>query len=140
VNVVFDTNVYISALVFPGGICDQIFRIIRNDRIKLFVSPDILTGLKKILTDKFKLSEEDVENAISRVLAIAQLTYPRFRIGKIKSPDADNRILECAVEAKASFLVTGDKKHILPLKRFNDIHIVSPSQFLNIIERIEILK
>ena len=134
-NVVLDTNVYISALLFPGGICDRIIRIVRNGDIKVYISPDILTEIKKVFERKFKMPSEDIDNVIERVLAIANLVYPRFRIDRIKKPDADNRVLECAFEAKATFLVTGDKKHILPLKKFQGIHIISPSEFLDIIEK-----
>lgn len=134
-NVVLDTNIYISALLFPGGACDQVLRVARLDSVHVFVSPDILTEFKRVMTDKFELSEEEAIDAVDRILAVAALTYPRFRIDEIKKPDADNRILECAVEAKAHFIVTGDKKHILPLKKFKGIHIVTPSEFLDIVER-----
>jgi putative PIN family toxin of toxin-antitoxin system len=133
VNVVFDTNVYISALAFPGGICDHIFRFARLKKFDLLVSPDILTELKVVFTKKFKYSEDEAENIVDRVLAVAGLIYPRFRIAEIEHPDADNRILECASECAADFLVSGDKRHILSLKRFGDTRIISPSQFVDLI-------
>ena len=132
-NVVLDTNVYISALIFPGGVCDQIFRYAHTKRFDTFVSPDILTELKNVLTRKFKISEDEAVEIVDRVVAVAKLTYPRFRVAEIDTPDADNRILECAMEAHVNFIVTGDKKHILPLKRFKDTRIISPSQFLDLI-------
>ncbi len=50
--------------------------------------------------------------------------------------DVDNRILECAIEGKADYIISGDKHHILPLKKFQKIRILSPSQFLKSIEKI----
>lgn len=131
-KVVLDTNVYISAMVFPGGVCDQVIRLLRGGDFGVCVSPDILTEIRKVLMEKFHLTEDEVLDAVDRVLAFAKIVYPRFRIDKIKNPAADNRILECAAEAKADFLVTGDKKHILPLKKFESTRIVSPSQFLEL--------
>lgn len=132
-NAVFDTNGYISALAFPGGVCDYIFRFARLKKFDLFVSPDILTELRTVFINKFRYSEGESEDIIDRVLAVAQLIYPRFRIAEIEHPNADNRILECASESDADFLVSGDKKHILPLKKFGDTRIVSPSQFMDLI-------
>jgi predicted nucleic acid-binding protein len=43
---------------------------------------------------------------------------------------ADAKILACAVAGKADAIVTGDKKHLLPLKRYRGIPIVSPAEFL----------
>ncbi len=136
-NVVLDTNVYISALVFPGGVCDQVIRVMRMGSVKCFVSPDILTEFRRVLIEKFKFTEEEATDACDRIIAIAQLIYPRFRVQKIKSPDADNRILECAVEADAKLLVSGDKKHLIPLKSFQGVTIISPAEFLDFLDRAE---
>ncbi len=137
-NVVLDTNIYISALVFPGGVCDQVIRLARLGKIHLHVSPDILTEFKNVLVRKFMFSVKDAAEACERIVAIATLVYPRFRIDVIAAPapDADNRILECAIEAQADYLVTGDKKHLLPLKRYEDVKIVSPAQFLDTFDRV----
>lgn len=132
-KIVLDTNVYISAMIFPGGVCDHVIRLLRGGNFTVCVSPDILTELKTVLLKKFRLTEGEVREAVDRVLAFAKIIYPRFRVDKIKNPAADNRILECAAEAEANFLVTGDKKHILPLKKFGTARIVSPAQFLDAI-------
>lgn len=134
-NVVFDTNIYISALVFPGGVCDRLFRLAYTAKYKIFISPDILTEIKSVLTKKFKLSEEEAVDIIDRILTVAEITYPRFRVEKIIGPAGDNRILECALESQADFLVTGDKRHILRLKRFKETRIITPSQFLELMLR-----
>jgi len=44
--------------------------------------------------------------------------------------DADNRILECAVQEKVDYLVTGDAKHLQPLKEYKGIKVLSPADFL----------
>jgi predicted nucleic acid-binding protein len=57
--------------------------------------------------------------------------YPQVNVSIIKSKDEDNRILECALESKVDYLISGDKRHILPLKEFKGIRIVSVSEFLD---------
>lgn len=49
-----------------------------------------------------------------------------------KNDPSDNRILECAITAEADYIVTGDKNHLLPLKRYKNIRILSPSEFLRL--------
>ena len=44
-------------------------------------------------------------------------------------PD-DEMILECALAAEADYIVSGDKRHLLPLRQFRGIPIVSPPDFL----------
>lgn len=130
-KIVLDTNVLLSALVFPGGPPEKILTMARLGELALCISPDIFSELRKVLRLKFKYTEEEVEDFIERFRAFAQMVYPEERLDLITRVDADNRILECAVQAKADFLVTGDKKDILPLKKIKSTVIVSPSQFLD---------
>ena len=57
---------------------------------------------------------------------------PKRRLSVIKEKDADNRILECAVEGKTDYIISGDKRHILPLREYSGIGILSPDAFLRL--------
>ena len=59
---------------------------------------------------------------------------PTERITVVTAKDDDNRILECAAAARAEFLVTGDKEHLLPLGSYRGTRIVTPAQFLDLLE------
>lgn len=60
----------------------------------------------------------------------AELVFPTDRAtGATADPD-DEMVLECALAGEADFIVTGDKKHLLPLRQFRDIPIVNPAEFL----------
>ncbi len=61
---------------------------------------------------------------------MAEIVEVSSHIKAVSYPDEDNRVLECAVDGKADFIVTGDTKHILPLKKYGGIKILSPSEFL----------
>jgi predicted nucleic acid-binding protein len=60
----------------------------------------------------------------------AILVFPNERAGGATPDPGDEKVLECALAAEADVIVTGDKRHLLPLRRFRDVDIVSPSDFL----------
>jgi len=67
--------------------------------------------------------------------ASATILEPRQRLSVIPHNEADNRILECALEAPAHYLVTGDRQHLLPLKEYLGTKIVNSLQFLSLLEQ-----
>ena len=127
--IVFDTNVLISAFLFPGGWPDKIVKAFLVGRLNHATSPDILTEFKKVLSKKFGLSEPKLKELVYLVSSSSKLVYPEERLDVIQADPQDNRILECAVSGQASYIITGDKQHLLPLRQFQKIHIVSPHQF-----------
>ncbi len=129
-RVVCDTNILISAYVFPGGPPDQVLNFARLKEITLCLSPDILSEFRKVLTFKFKYTQEEASDFIDRLTVFSEMIYPHERLHLIERVDADNRILECAVKAEADFLITGDKRDILPLKSIEKTIIVTASEFL----------
>lgn len=131
--VVLDTNVIISALHFPHSRLAKIVTSIQTGKIDLAISPVILDEVEGVLVKKFSWSTVRAQEAktLLRSMAVA-VVVPEESISQVKENDADNRILECAVEAKADFLITGDKEHLLPLKTFRGVRIISPAVFLEL--------
>jgi putative PIN family toxin of toxin-antitoxin system len=130
VRVVCDTNVLLSALVFPGGPPDQVVQLARFGQLEHFTSPDILSELRRVLTRKFRYTRAEADEHAARIVAFSQLVYPTERIVVVTRKDADNRILECAVAARADALVTGDHRDLVPLRVYRDTQIVTAAQFL----------
>jgi putative PIN family toxin of toxin-antitoxin system len=108
IRVVADTNVYISALNF-GGTADEVLALGRKQEILIFVSPSILKEIRGVLIRKFRWSTKDAQEAITSIGDFTELVHPKERIELIKDDEPDNRILECALEAKANFIITGDR-------------------------------
>jgi putative PIN family toxin of toxin-antitoxin system len=133
-RIVLDTNVLISALAFPGSKPDQILRGIRRGEMDLYVSPFILAELDRVLRQKFRLNKTDADDQINAIRSIAHLIRPTEQVRVITAKDDDNRILECALAAQADFLITGDKEHLQPLGALGQTRIVSPAQFLDLLE------
>jgi putative PIN family toxin of toxin-antitoxin system len=129
VRVAADTNILVSALLF-GGTSEQVFLAGLRGEIQLLSSPSLLKEFEKVLKEKFKLNIHLVREIIEEVMDVAEIVEVSSHIKAISYPDEDNRVLECAIDGKADFIVTGDTRHILPLKEYGGIKILSPSEFL----------
>ena len=135
VKVVIDTNVLVSATPF-GGNPEQILDSAEEGKIKILISEEILEEFKGVLQRKFGFSLDIVEITVSAIKEISTLVTPTQRLNVIKKKEDDNRILECAVEGKVQYIVSGDKRHLLPLKEYQGIKILSPAQFLKVISQM----
>ena len=131
-RVVLDTNVLISALAFPGSKPDQVLQRIRQGEVTLFLSAFILAELERILRDKFRFTTRQTDERVAVIRRMATLVEPTERIALVVAKDDDNRILECAVAARADYLVTGDKEHLLPLRSIGATQNVTPAAFLEL--------
>lgn len=130
-RVVFDTNIYISSILF-GGNPRHCLELARDKIIQLYSSRKILLELVEKLRDKFHWQEDDIREAVTGILVFTQLIKPTRTVNIIKEDPEDNMILECAEAAKADCIVSGDKKHLLSLKNYKGISIISAKQFLDL--------
>lgn len=127
-RVVADTNVFLSALVF-GGPPEEIMDLAREGQIELLVSSAILLELATVLRGKFDWYETEVADAIRAIGYCSKSVDPDSVIKEIKD-DPDNRVLECAVEGGADFIVSGDH-HLLELESFRGVRIMKARDLLN---------
>lgn len=128
-TLVLDTNIYISALLFAGKPL-QIINLAIEDKISIVISREIITETLGVLSQKFSYSPAKISQVETLILDTCSLVEPQTPVKFIKNQPADNHILECALAAKANFIVSGDKKHLLPLKQFRSILIVTPAELL----------
>ena len=125
---VFDTNIFISAFIVPGSQGERAFLLARQRRVDLYTSVPILTETANKLREKFDQSEEDIKEALKIISRSAEVIKPSIKLNVLRDIP-DNRILECAVEAGADIVVTGDR-HLLKLKKFQSIPIIRLVDFL----------
>lgn len=128
-RVVVDTNVIVSGLTFKGK-PREILDLARRGEIQLCISPFILNEMSEVLKEDFGWSEEEIREVAGELKARAILVEPEINISIIKEKEDDNRILECALAGKVQYLISGDKRHLLPLKNFRGIEVLSPTEFL----------
>lgn len=124
------TNIYISALLF-GGPCEAILGLARAGLLDLYDSPAIERELRQVLRQKFYWTDRQVRDAVLELRLITTRIHPTLHLSGVVRDVDDHRILECAVAAGVDYLITGDKRHLQPLKQFRGIQIVSPREFLD---------
>ncbi len=127
-RVVIDTNILISGLNWFGNP----YTILRKAYAKEFIfviSYDQFDEFRRVIEyDKFDFDIEDRDRMGSFVFDNALFIRPMERLDIVKDDPSDNMILECALEGKADFIVSGDS-HLLELKRFRGMPIPSPREF-----------
>ena len=128
-RVVIDTNVIVSGLTFKGQ-PREVLDLAWKGEIEVYISPFILKELTGTLKKDFGWSNEQIKDTIQRIKAKTISIRPKIKVSVVKETDDDNRILECAIEGDVRYLISGDKKHLLPLKEYQGIKILSPAQFL----------
>ena len=127
-RVVFDTNVFISALTLPGGRADDAIIKIIDSEDTLVISREIIDEVLTVLARKFSKDAEALSRVAVNLAGIGGLVSPSEKL-VVLDDEADNRILECAVAGRAEAIVTGDKA-MLMLKRYQDIKIITLSGYL----------
>jgi putative PIN family toxin of toxin-antitoxin system len=130
VRVVFDTNIFISALVIPGSLAEKAILKIIEEKDSLLISTDIIDEVLSVLSSKFGRDREELSHVAVVLSEIAELVKPTRRV-KIFKDDPDNRILECAIYGEANLLVTGDKE-ILQLREYKGVKIMSLREYLQL--------
>ncbi len=129
VRLVLDTNVYIASALNPQSI---IYKIVEDSAAqylaKYYTSPAILQELQdKLESPKLGFSRADVVRWLNRLEEAVTVIRPQQKVDVLTERDpADNKILECALEAKADLIITADQD-LLSLKEFNGTKIIHTS-------------
>ena len=126
-NIVIDTNILVSA-VFFGGFPGRIVKAVTEGKLDTFVSNLISEEYREIVEGfKEKNSGKFNENLFENFLKTAKSVKPRKKIQICRDPD-DDKFIECAVCAKALYIVSGDKD-LLVLERYGDVEIITAKDF-----------
>ena len=127
-RVVFDSNIFVSALVFPGKQAEKAVLRIIEGRDHLLISGPIVSEVLTVLARKFAREREELARVAVLLAELAETVRPRRRLQALRD-DADNRILECAVAGRADAIVTGDRE-MLELGSFESIRILPLRTYL----------
>jgi putative PIN family toxin of toxin-antitoxin system len=126
---ILDTNVLISAYVFPGGKPEAVYRLALEGHLEIGTSLTLLAELGRVLGQKFGWIPDRVEAAVAQMTRIASVVEPRETVLVVKADPADDRVLEAARAFDAEVIVSGDR-HLLDLGTWSEIDIVSPAEFI----------
>lgn len=127
-RLVLDTNVVISGLLF-GGPPGVVLDLVLEGAVELATSSSLVTELERVLQSKFPHAQQAIWDTVAILKEVAISTIPQEPVDVIAEDPSDNRVLECALSAHANAIVSGDH-HLLSLKRFRGIQILSPRECL----------
>ena len=136
---VLDSSVLVSAFLTPHGSVVRLLREPARSRYELCLPDAILTETAETLLTKPRLrryaayADEDVREYIRSLLTQAEMV-PDTPAPRVEPNDPkDDPIIAAAVAAKADYLITGDRAHLLPIAEYQGIRIISPREFLDIL-------
>ena len=127
-RIVNDTNVWLSALYFLGKPA-QVVHLIEERNLISVISQPILNELKEKITLDFQTPTYAANGTISYIKSLSEFVSIQGKDFGLRDSE-DNMVLETALVGACNFLVTGDKD-LLNLKKYNNLVILNPSQFLN---------
>jgi len=128
-RVLLDTNVLISA-TFWRGPSHRIWLAVRSRALRCYTSQVLLRELRAVLMDKrgaFRLAADEAGRISKHIRRHCTVVRPKVRIS-VLDDEPDNRVLECAVAARCSVVVTGDGE-IVAVGQFRRTRILTPARF-----------
>jgi len=133
-KVMLDSNFLISAVVL-GGKPREVLEAAIKGKIQLVLTKEIIEETKGVLEGKkFQFPREITDLIIRELGALAEIVKPEERLAVIEKDPEDNRVLECAQESQADYIVSGDV-HLLGIKEFEGTKILTPGEFLYILDK-----
>lgn len=131
-RVVLDTNIIVSAWISIGAE-RAVLNHARRRHFDLVIPQVVVDELRDVMPRKFYWSNQRLEHSLTQLVDIGELVSSLDDVDVIQGEDADNQILACAVEYATDFLVTGDRKHLLPIHEFEGVRILRAPEFLTLL-------
>lgn len=138
-RVVLDTNVVVSRFMVPVGKSAQIIKHWEERRFTLLISKPLFEEYSKVMSYKHirrrhGLTDEQIEDALAPFMEYALLVEPKVIVKAVGDDPDDDKLLECALAGGADYIISGDA-HMLTLKEYETIKILSPAAFLLALEQ-----
>jgi putative PIN family toxin of toxin-antitoxin system len=136
IRAVLDANVFVSALIRPEGPPGQILvELLERESFRLILSIGIVDEVRRTLADPrvtryVRLTSREIEAWLASLQSVAELVEGRRSVRVVASDPDDDKYFVAAVEGDADVVVSGDK-HVLEVKEFERIRVLTPRAFLN---------
>jgi uncharacterized protein len=128
-KVVFDSNILIAALLFPGGRAEAAVANILAGVGDLLISRPIIREVLSVQVTKFSRDKEELSRVAVVLGEMGEIVEPSHRLSVFRD-EPDNRLLECAVEGEAEAIVTGDKA-MLAAGEYEGIRLITLADYLD---------
>jgi uncharacterized protein len=129
-SVVIDTNVVVSALLF-GGLPGRLVLLWKRGKIRPYASTAIIDEYIRVFAyPKFELSEQEIHFLLyDQILPYFEIVRVDAGESIIKNDPSDDLFIWCAQAAGSENIISGDT-HLLRMKTYGKIRILTPAQFL----------
>ena len=129
---VLDTNIVISSAL--GGALVLVLEKWDQGKFTVIITSDILSEYFEVLNrSKFRLKQETIDKITRYIYQFSEFVVPQEQIHFVEADPKDDKFLEAAIAGKADFIVSGDK-HLLDLKEFQSLPILSGTEFIQFLE------
>ena len=135
-RLVLDTNVVVAGLLWNGPPRRLIELAIEGDAVELFSSAVLLDELAHTLgyskfSARIATFGTSIAALVAQYMALVSLVAP-VSVPRVVVNDADDdHVIAAAVAARAELIVTGDRKHLLPIGSHQGIAIVTAHEVLD---------
>jgi putative PIN family toxin of toxin-antitoxin system len=135
-SAVLDTNVLVSGVLSPRGAPGRILEAFRAGAFVLVTSAYILDEFVDVLARPKlrrlagRLTATEIAAARAAIASRSRVVRGDLKLAGVLRDPKDHPVLACAIEGQADYLVTGDKRDLLPLGRFGGVIIIAPSVFV----------
>jgi len=139
-RVVFDANQFVSSILNPDGPPAQALDAWREGLFEMIVTSSIIEEIRKVLNYPrlsriHKKSTEEIDLFLEDLEVLAFVATEKLALSLVANDPSDNKYLEAAIEGEAKYIVTGDN-HLLELREYEGIRIITPREFLQELEEI----
>ena len=144
---VLDTNVLVRGLTRATGPSREILEALVDAKaFHLVTSADILAELGDVLQRPtfrrhVEVSDFEIMRAIRGLRGVAQLVPGAYvELRAVPTDPDDNMVVACAIEGGANYIVSDDRRDLLPLKEilvggYHPVQVVTPRGFLRLLGR-----
>src|SRR3989344_2043204 len=95
--------------------------------MKITLDTNVILSSTFWFGDSSKIME--MQRTVEEIITLSKIVEPKSKLDIIKEDPDDNKILECAVEGKVDYIISQDK-HLLDIKEYKEIKIITPKDFL----------
>lgn len=130
-RIVCDTNVLVSAFIAAGPPSRVIEEVIAG-RLELVLARPVMVELERVLTGKLGFDADRWRGVEELLVDLASgfASVPTGGIEPVTGDEDDDIILACAVEAGAEVVVSGDRRHLLPVGEYRGVRVITPQAIL----------
>jgi len=138
-RITLDTNVLVSAFISKRGHSARVLDVVLTLEDVELVSDEIAREFLRVMSRdevlfRFDYTLADVGELVRLLKKTSRMIKVRSNFSAVREDPADNAILNTAYDGRCEFIVSGDH-HLLNLKRFRGIRILSPRQMLDLLSR-----